>query len=278
MSWFFGALVLLLVVTVARFALGSRNGTPAGRPRRPLRPLPAPAARAADEPGPLRWTKVVGVTRGDGQRLIERAARRGGGDLSLRREAENPHDRNAVRVRLDGHAVGWLPREVAAEVAPILDGAGNGGGSVTPVRTEFVGGGDGRNWGIRLQLRLDDRGVHAAAIGRLGNLGPNLRRIRKERGLTQTALAEKSGVPAADISAIENRWYERRRRMTPTDETIRNLAEALAVPPGDLRAAGEAAAPSGLRAAADAVRPSDRRAAGEAVAAGDLRSAGKHDR
>lgn len=266
MSWLFGALGLLLVLMAARFALGSRDWTPADRPREPRRPLPAPPPRAADEPGHLRWTKAVGVTRGDGQRVIERAARRGGGDLSLHREGDNPHDPNAVSVRLGGRPVGWLPREVAAEVAPIMDGEGNGGGSVTPVRVEFVGGGEGRNWGIRLQLRVDDRGVRAAAIGRLGSLGPNLRRTRKERGLTQQALSEKSGVPAVEISAIENRWYERRRRMTPTDETIRHLAEALAVTPGD------------LRAAADAVRPSDRRAAGEAVAAGDLRSAGKHDR
>ena len=278
MSWFFGALGLLLILMVARYALGSRDWTPADRPREPLRPLPAPTPRAADEPGHLRWTKAVGVTRGDGQRVIERAARRGGGDLSLHREGDNPHDPNAVRVRLDGRPVGWLPREVAAEVAPIMDGEGNGGGSVTPVRVEFVGGGEGRNWGIRLQLRVDDRGVRAAVIGRLGNLGPNLRRTRKERGLTQQALSEKSGVPAVEISAIENRWYERRRRMTPTDETIRRLAEALAVVPGDLRAGGEAVVPSDLRAAADAVRPSDRRAAGEAVAPGDLRTAGKHDR
>lgn len=278
MSWFLGALGLLLVLVVARFVLGSRNGAPGGRRREPMRPLPPPTPRAVDEPGHLRWTKAVGVTRGDGQRVIGRAARRGGGDLSLHREADNPHDPNAVRVRLDGRPVGWLPREVAAEVAPIMDGEGNGGGSVTPVRVEFVGGGEGRNWGIRLQLRVDDRGVRAAAVGRLGNLGPNLRRIRKERGLTQQALSEQSGVPAVEISAIENRWYERRRRMTPTDETIRRLAEALAVTPGDLRAAGEAVPPSGHRAAGEAVTPNARRAVGEAATPGDLRAAGEDDR
>lgn len=248
MGWFLGALFLAGLSVVVVFAVASyRNHTAADRssaPAPPLRVTPpraAPTPGPADGPGRLRWTKVVGVTQGDGQRILGRAGRRGGGDFSLRREADNPHDRNAVRIHLDGAPVGWLPRGVAAEVAPVMDGVGKVRGSVTLARAEIVGGGEGRNWGIRLQLRVDDRAVRAAVVQRFGALGENLRRLRKERRLTQKALAEKSGVPAVEISGIENRRYERGHGMAPTDGTIRRLAEALEVEPGDLRAAREAA-------------------------------------
>lgn len=252
MGWFLGALFLAGLSVVVVFAVASyRNQTAADRspaPNPPLRVTPpraAPTPGPADGPGRLRWTKVVGVTRGNAQRIIGRAARRGGGDFSLRREADNPHDRNAVRVHLDGAPVGWLPRGVAAEVAPVMDGVGDGEGdgvgSVTLARAEVVGGGEGRNWGIRLQLRVDDRAVRAAVTRRFGALGENLRRLRKRRRLTQKALAEKSGVPAVEISGIENRWYERGHGMAPTDGTVRRLAEALEVERSDLCVAPDAA-------------------------------------
>jgi hypothetical protein len=45
-----------------------------------------------------------------------------GRDLELRRDAANPHDPNAVAVHAgDGEQVGWVPRAVAAELAPALD-------------------------------------------------------------------------------------------------------------------------------------------------------------
>lgn len=252
MGWFLGALFLAGLSVVVVFAVAAyRNQTaadrsPAPNPRlRVAPPRAAPTPGPADGPGRLRWTKVVGVTRGNGQRIIGRAARRGGGDFSLRREADNPHDRNAVRIHLDGAPVGWLPRGVAAEVAPVMDGVGDGEGdgvgSVTLARAEVVGGGEGRNWGIRLQLRVDDRAVRAAVTRRFGALGENLRRLRKERRLTQKALAERSGVPAIEISGIENRWYERGHGMAPTDGTVRRLAEALEVGRSDLCAAPDAA-------------------------------------
>jgi hypothetical protein len=42
--------------------------------------------------------------------------------LELRRDPENPHDASAIAVHAAGGAqVGWVPREVAAELAPELD-------------------------------------------------------------------------------------------------------------------------------------------------------------
>jgi HIRAN domain len=43
--------------------------------------------------------------------------------LELRRDPENPHDPNAIAVHPTGggEQVGWVPREVAAEIAPEVD-------------------------------------------------------------------------------------------------------------------------------------------------------------
>ena len=45
-----------------------------------------------------------------------------GRELRLRRDAANPHDANAIAVEsAAGEQVGWVPRELAAELAPRLD-------------------------------------------------------------------------------------------------------------------------------------------------------------
>ena len=46
-----------------------------------------------------------------------------GRPLVLRRDPDNEHDPNAIAVEsADGAQVGWVPRELAAELAPALDG------------------------------------------------------------------------------------------------------------------------------------------------------------
>jgi HIRAN domain-containing protein len=45
-----------------------------------------------------------------------------GRTLELRRDSDNPHDPNAIAVHaVGGEQVGWVPRELAAEIAPELD-------------------------------------------------------------------------------------------------------------------------------------------------------------
>jgi hypothetical protein len=46
-----------------------------------------------------------------------------GKPLELRRDRDNPHDPNAIAVHPlgGGEQVGWVPRELAAEIAPQLD-------------------------------------------------------------------------------------------------------------------------------------------------------------
>jgi hypothetical protein len=66
----------------------------------------------------LRIAGVAGAARHHAEAL-ERPAL--GAPLTLRRDAGNEHDPNAIQV-LDGdEQIGWVPREVAAELAPELD-------------------------------------------------------------------------------------------------------------------------------------------------------------
>jgi len=59
-------------------------------------------------------------------------------------------------------------------------------------------------------------------------LGENVRRLREERGLSQEAFADLSGLHRTYISGIE------RGVRNPTVEVIERLAKALKVPAGDL--------------------------------------------
>ena len=52
---------------------------------------------------------------------IDSDAVRPGSPLELRRQPDNEHDPNAIAVHAGDAQVGWVPREVAAELAPELD-------------------------------------------------------------------------------------------------------------------------------------------------------------
>jgi hypothetical protein len=71
-----------------------------------------------------RGLRVMGVA-GAGQHHAEALASDAaapGRPLELRRDPENTHDPNAIAVHAgDGLQVGWVPREIAAELAAELD-------------------------------------------------------------------------------------------------------------------------------------------------------------
>ena len=70
-----------------------------------------------------RGLLVVGVA-GAGRHHAEAIASDAvapGRALELRRDPANEHDPNAIAVHAGGSQVGWVPREVAAELAPALD-------------------------------------------------------------------------------------------------------------------------------------------------------------
>jgi hypothetical protein len=52
---------------------------------------------------------------------IESDAVAPGSPLELGRDPDNEHDPNAIAVHAGGAQVGWVPRELAAELAPELD-------------------------------------------------------------------------------------------------------------------------------------------------------------
>ena len=68
----------------------------------------------------LRVCGVAGAAVHHGDALAADAAAPGA-PLELRRDPENPHDANAIAVLAGGAQVGWVPREVAAELAGELD-------------------------------------------------------------------------------------------------------------------------------------------------------------
>jgi HIRAN domain len=71
-----------------------------------------------------RGLHVVGVA-GAGQHHAEAlvaAAIEPGDPLELRRDPANEHDPNAIQVLAGDAQLGWVPRELAEELAPRLDG------------------------------------------------------------------------------------------------------------------------------------------------------------
>ena len=69
----------------------------------------------------LRVAGVAGAARHHGEALAAEAAAPGR-PLELRRDPANEHDPNAIAVLAGGEQVGWVPRELAAELAPEIDG------------------------------------------------------------------------------------------------------------------------------------------------------------
>jgi hypothetical protein len=64
-------------------------------------------------------------------RRVARAANGGAVQIVLDPQPGNPHDRNAVAVRVDGGVVGYLPRALAAKWQPAVLAAASEGFAVT---------------------------------------------------------------------------------------------------------------------------------------------------
>jgi hypothetical protein len=68
----------------------------------------------------LHVVGVAGAGRHHADALVSDDAAPGS-PLELRRDPGNEHDPNAIAVLAAGEQVGWVPRELAAELAPQLD-------------------------------------------------------------------------------------------------------------------------------------------------------------
>ena len=102
--------------------------------------------------------KAVGVTHDNRQTLLDHLTRYKPEDITvtLRREQNNAHDRNAIQivaaVRNKGAAVvGYINRELAAALAPLLDK----GATITSSFKAITGGGAPyMNYGFNLELTV----------------------------------------------------------------------------------------------------------------------------
>lgn len=95
-------------------------------------------------------TKVVGISFGQRQDLA--AALEPGAPLDLRREPENPADSNAIAVYYGNLQLGFLRRQIAAHLAPLIDA-----GAVYRARVEHVTGGGEKNFGTNIRVEREGR-------------------------------------------------------------------------------------------------------------------------
>ncbi len=78
---------------------------------------------------------------------------------------------------------------------------------------------------------------HASITAALDLVGPRLRRVRKERGVTLTEVAERTGISKSTLSRLEN------GQRKPSLELLLPLAQAYRVPLDDLVGAPEVGDP-----------------------------------
>ncbi|MBQ1249625.1 MAG: single-stranded-DNA-specific exonuclease RecJ, partial [Selenomonadales bacterium] len=90
------------------------------------------------------YSKLVGVTFEGRQDVIPTLV--AGQELVMRRESDNPYDANAIRVwTQDGRDVGHIRKEIAADIAPLMDE----GVDYRCIVTAVTGGGD-RSYGVNI--------------------------------------------------------------------------------------------------------------------------------
>lgn len=66
-------------------------------------------------------TRLSGVTYDGAQANIKRFGCPDIGSFELVREPDNPHDPNAIRVRIGIYRLGYIPKHIAKSLAPKMD-------------------------------------------------------------------------------------------------------------------------------------------------------------
>ena len=104
------------------------------------------------------YTNIAGVTKKndcgeDIQDLLDRFSTLGAADLTaeLERDPENPFDGNAIKVMCNSEHIGYIKRELAAELALHLDS----GDEVICEISEITGGGD-KTYGCNLKIMVEE--------------------------------------------------------------------------------------------------------------------------
>ncbi|HEV2262264.1 MAG TPA: HIRAN domain-containing protein, partial [Candidatus Rubrimentiphilum sp.] len=91
-------------------------------------------------------TKIMGVSFEGRQDVV--AGLTPGSDLELQRQPNNPADANAIAVYYGALHVGFLRKQIAKHLAPLIDG-----GMIYRARIEHVTGGTaGKNFGVNIRV------------------------------------------------------------------------------------------------------------------------------
>lgn len=74
---------------------------------------------------------------------------------TLEREPHNPHDANAIVVKIEGKPVGYVPRPAAKKLAPVIDRLGSVAQCDAMIRGGWDDGeGDSGHYGVVLDLEV----------------------------------------------------------------------------------------------------------------------------
>ena len=97
------------------------------------------------------FTKVAGVSIGNRQEIISKIVN--GTELCIVREKDNSYDPNAVGIYWGQYQIGYIPRDVAAKIAPQIDG-----GQKFRIKVSQITGG-GEKWlGVNVFIEKNIRG------------------------------------------------------------------------------------------------------------------------
>jgi len=107
---------------------------------------------------PQFHTKIVGVSFEGRQDVI--AGLRAGEVLELRRQPDNPHDRNAIAVHYGNLQLGYLKKGIAVHVAPLIDG-----GARYRARVASLTGGQEKHRGVNIFVEREAAGSGARRQG-----------------------------------------------------------------------------------------------------------------
>jgi hypothetical protein len=113
----------------------------------------------------LLLTKLSGVTYDGRQQAIRRLNRNS--IIALKRDHGNRHDSHAIGVWTDsGESIGWIPREYAALLAPLMDAGDRFHATVGKVI-----GGQGMNYGVLIRIEQQNSGDSLKVPVNLGRVG-----------------------------------------------------------------------------------------------------------
>jgi single-stranded-DNA-specific exonuclease len=111
-------------------------------------------------------TKIAGVSFEGRQDVI--AGLRAGAALELRREPENPHDPNAIAVHYGNLQLGFFNRQLAAHLAPVIDGGTRYRARVASLTGPSTSSGQGserRNRGVNILVERKAAGTNLKRRG-----------------------------------------------------------------------------------------------------------------